>query len=60
MDPESHFLQMAALPLQHYFGGSFKQRGVLKTLQPVDLPILLLCFVPTLLALLLGAGIGQV
>lgn len=41
-------------------GVALRERGVLKTLRPVDLPILLLCFVPTLLALLLGAGIGQV
>lgn len=32
VDPESHFLEMAALPLQHYFGGSFKGERSLENL----------------------------
>lgn len=32
MDPESDFLEVAALPLQHYFGGSFKGRRSLENL----------------------------
>ena len=49
MDPESDFLEVA-----------LRDGGVWKTLHPIDLTTLLLCFVPTLLALLVGADLEQV